>query len=77
MSNAMLDKILATAKNKSAAIKQRAKTVKPKDGQNKIVLLPGWRKGEEHVFFHDFGQHYIKNLKKKVKEVQEIFRINA
>ena len=69
MSNAMIDKILATAKSKSQAIKQRAKTVKPKDGQNKIILLPGWRKGEEHVFFHDFGQHYIKNLAGELQAV--------
>lgn len=69
MTMAALDKILATAKSKSDAIKQRAKTVKPKDGQNKIVLLPGWRKGEEHVFFHDFGQHYIKNVAGELQAV--------
>lgn len=70
MAMASLEKILATAKNKSNAIKQRAKTVKPKDGVNRIVLLPGWRKGQEEVFFHDFGQHYIKNT---AGELQAIY----
>lgn len=69
MTMAALDKILATAKNKSDAIKQRAKTVKPKDGQNRIVLLLGWRKGQEEVFFHDFGQHYIKNTAGELQAV--------
>lgn len=69
MTMAALDKILATAKSKSDAIKQRAKTIKPKDGQNKYVLLLGWRKGQEDVFFHDFGQHYIKNVAGELQAV--------
>lgn len=54
-------KLLALMKDKKAALKQKAKTLKPNPGANRYVLLPGWRKGEEHVWFHDFGQHYIKN----------------
>ncbi|WP_151708874.1 regulator [Acinetobacter brisouii] len=54
-------KLLATAKNKSNAIKSRADTYKLKDGANRIVLLAGWRKGEENVFYHDFGTHFIKD----------------
>lgn len=69
MSSAAIDKILAAAKSKQEAIKQRAKTVKPKDGVNRIVLLPGWRKGQEEIFFHDFGQHYVKNTAGELQAV--------
>lgn len=69
MSIASLEKILATAKSKSDAIKQKAKTVKFKAGANRFILLPGWRKGEEHVFFHDFANHYIKNTEGDLQAV--------
>lgn len=69
MSNAFLDKIMATAKSKSNAIKQRAKTLKPSNPVNRYIILPGWRKGEEEMFFHDFGQHYVKNLAGELQAV--------
>jgi len=56
-----MSKLLALTKNKKAALKPKAKTLKPGNGANRYVLLPGWRKGEEHVYYHDFGQHFIKN----------------
>jgi hypothetical protein len=69
MSNAFLEKILATAKSKSEAIKNKAKTLKPTEGSNRYVILPGWRKGEEDVFFHDYGQHFVKNAEGKLEAI--------
>lgn len=63
-------KLLAATRSKQDAIKQRAKTIKPNPGNNRYVLLPGWRKGEEHTFYHDFGQHFIKN---EADEIQAIY----
>jgi hypothetical protein len=54
-------KLMGLMKQKKAALKQKAKTLKPNPGANRYVLLQGWRKGEEHVYFHEFGQHFIKD----------------
>lgn len=54
-------KLMELMKQKKAALKQKSKTLKPNPGANRYVLLPGWRKGEEHIYFHEFGQHFIKN----------------
>lgn len=62
-------KLLELMKNKKQALKQKAKTLKPNPGANRYVLLPGWRKGEEHVWFHDFGQHYVKNAAGEIQAV--------
>lgn len=64
-------KLLATARSKQDAIKQRAKTIKPNPGSNRYVLLPGWRgEAEGHIFYHDFGQHFIKN---EADEIQAVY----
>ncbi len=62
-------KLMSLMQNKKAAMAKRDKTVKPKAGKNRIALLPGWRAGEEHIFFHDFGQHYIKNAAGEMQAV--------
>lgn len=62
-------KLMALMGEKKAAMAKRDKTVKPKDGKNRIVLLPGWEAGNEHVYFHDFGQHYIKNINGDIQAV--------
>lgn len=46
---------------KKQSMKQNAKTVKLKAGKNRVRILPGWRKGGDPTFFHDFGQHFIKD----------------
>lgn len=66
-------KLLALMKQKKAALKTKDKTVKPQPGSNRYVLLPGWRKGEEHLWWHDFGQHYIKNA---ADEIQAVYPCN-
>lgn len=62
-------KLMALVKSKKAALKTKDKTIKPQPGSNRYILLPGWRKGEEHVFHHDFGQHYIKDAADQVLAV--------
>ncbi|WP_323493661.1 hypothetical protein [Undibacterium sp. 5I1] len=54
---------------KKASMKKAEKTVKVASGKNRIRLLPGWRKGEEYVWFHDFGQHFIKDAADQIKAV--------
>ena len=62
-------KLMGLMKDKKAAMAKRDRTVKPHDGKNRIVLLPGWEAGNEHVYFHDFGQHYIKNAAGEIQAV--------
>lgn len=62
-------KLMSLMTDKKAALARRDKTVKPKDGKNRIVLLQGWAKGEEHVWFHDFGQHFIKDAAGAIQAV--------
>lgn len=61
-----LNELLA---KKKAALKTVERTIKVQPGQNRYVVLPGWKAGEEHVFFHDFGQHYIKDVAGNIQAV--------
>jgi hypothetical protein len=54
-------KLASLMKAKKLSMKKVEKTIKPTDGANRFVILPGWRKGEEHIWFHDYGQHFIKD----------------
>lgn len=62
-------KLMALMAQKKASMKVAEKTVKIEPGKNRIRLLPGWRPGEEHVWFHDFGQHFIKDGADKIQAV--------
>ena len=62
-------KLMGLMKQKKAALTQKSKTLKPQPGANQYILLPGWRKGEEHVYFHEFGQHFIKNAAGEIQAV--------
>jgi hypothetical protein len=62
------NKLMELMKNKKAALKPKAKTLKPKPGSNRYVILPSWR-GEDEQFWHDFGQHYIKNESGEIQAV--------
>lgn len=66
-------KLRAMVRDKKAALKPKDKTIKPQPGSNRYVLLPGWRKDEDHVWFHEFGQHYIKNA---AGEIQAVYPCN-
>lgn len=54
-------KLLAKAKEKKDALKTREKTLKPKAGQNRYVLLGDWDRSRNELFFREFGQHFVKN----------------
>lgn len=65
-------------KSKKAALNsgKRQKTIKPADGRNRYRILPGWKmelKGGElsgdPTFYHDFGQHFIKDEAGEMKAV--------
>lgn len=59
-------------KQKKAALNSgnRAKTVKPPEGRSRWRILPTWRKAEgETQFWHDFGQHFIKDSTGSLKAV--------
>jgi hypothetical protein len=62
-------KLMALMTQKKASMQKAEKTVKVAAGKNRIRLLPGWRKGQEEVFFHDFGQHFIKDEADNIKAV--------
>lgn len=65
-------------KSKKAALNagKRQKTIKPKDGRNRYRILPGWRLklaggalSGDPTFYHDFGQHFIKDEAGEMKAV--------
>jgi hypothetical protein len=64
-----INKLMQAMKDKKSALKQKAKTLKPAPGDSRYVLLPGWAKGSEHIWWHDFGQHYIKNAAGEIQAV--------
>src|SRR4051794_21809806 len=65
MSTEALMKLIADRK----ASVSRIKTIKPNPGRNRYRILPGWRKNGDPTFYHDFGQHFIKNAAGEVKAV--------
>lgn len=54
-------KLQELLKKKKASLKTAGRTIKPKPGKSTYVLLPSWRGGDEVQFWHDFGQHYVKD----------------
>lgn len=54
-------KLQELLKKKKASLKTAGKTIKPKAGKNRYVILPPWRGGDDMQFWHDFGAHYIKD----------------
>ena len=51
---------LLNAKKQSIAAGKKGKTVKPPAGRSLWRIYPSWR-GAGQQFWHDFGQHFIKN----------------
>lgn len=69
-----MSSILELLKNKKQSLdaNRRAKTAKPGDGRSRWRILPGWRKPDAdnaEQFWHDFGQHFIKNQAGELKAV--------
>lgn len=68
MSTSLLDRI--KAKRQSIAAKtNRERPAKLAGGKNVIRILPNWASEPEGAFYHDFGQHYIKDASGAVKAV--------
>ena len=67
MSN--FSKLQEMLKKKKAQLKSAGRTIKPKQGQNRYVLLPSWREGDDPQFWHDFASHYIKDAADQLQAV--------
>ncbi len=52
---------LLQQKKQEIGSRNRAKTAKIPDGTSRWRILPSWRGGEDAPFWHDFGQHFVKN----------------
>jgi hypothetical protein len=52
---------LLKAKKQALGARNKAKTAKIPDGRSRWRLLPSWRGKGHDVFWHDFGQHFVKN----------------
>ncbi|NTX17995.1 hypothetical protein [Burkholderia cepacia] len=65
MSTAALMELLQKRKAETGG----QKTIKPKAGRNRYRILPGWRGNSDPLFYHDFGQHFIKDAAGQVKAV--------
>ena len=59
---------LLKAKKQDLAAGKRRKTVKPTDGTTRWRILPSWR-GAGQQFWHDFGQHFVKNAAKEITAI--------
>jgi len=59
---------LLKKKKQDLAAGKRRKTIKPADGTGRYRILPSWR-GEGQQFWHDFGQHFIKNSAKEITAI--------
>lgn len=62
-------KLQELMKNKKASMKRVERTAKINPGKNRVRILQGWQPGEEHVWYHDFGQHFIKDAADQIKAV--------
>lgn len=62
-------KLMALMAQKKQAMKRVERAAGFAQGKNRIRILPGWRAGEEHVWFHDFGQHFIKDAADQIQAV--------
>lgn len=60
--------LMEILRQKKNAMSRGKKTIKPEPGRNRYRILPGWRKGDP-TFFHDFGQHFVKDAAGALKAV--------
>ena len=63
--------LMALIAQKKAALNssKRQKTIKPADGRSRYRVLPTWSDDKEAPFWHDFGQHFIKDGAGDIKAV--------
>lgn len=55
-------------KQRALAAGKRQKTLKPVAGRGRYRVLPSWRGGNQQ-FWHDFGQHFIRDTAGELKAV--------
>lgn len=62
---------LIAQKKASMNASKRQKTIKPADGRSRYRILPSWKPEAESdgAFWHDFGQHFIKDMAGDLKVV--------
>ena len=65
-----LSKLQAKLATVKASMVKKDKTIKPQPGANRYIILPGWAKEAREVFYHEFGQHFIKN---EAGEIQAVY----
>lgn len=56
-------------RQKRNAMSRGKKTIKPNPGRNRYRILPSWTGDATQAFFHDFGQHFIKDTANELKAV--------
>lgn len=64
-----INKLKELMASKKASMKRVERAAKINPGKNRVRILPGWRAGEEHIWYHDFGQHYIKDATDTIQAV--------
>ncbi|CCG43333.1 hypothetical protein [Magnetospirillum molischianum] len=69
MSKNLMDIIKQKKQGIAAASGRREKTVKPPPGKSRWRILPTWKKDGDPTFFHEFGQHFIKDQTGELKAV--------
>ena len=51
-------------KKKAERARNDIKVMTPKKGTSRFVLLPGWNPADRETFWHDYGEHWCKDLGK-------------
>jgi len=60
--------LMAMMMAKKQSMKKTEKTAKLEAGENRVVILPGWREADP-MWYHDFGQHFIKDAADQIQAV--------
>ncbi len=69
MANSLRERVAKKKQAIAASSGRRQETVKPKPGKSRYRLLPHWLNTDEVEFWHDFGNHFIKNQAGKLLAV--------
>lgn len=67
MTQSLIDLINQKKQQIDASKRPNAKRLS--DGRSRIRILPSWRQNGDALFWHDFGQHFIKDASGEVKAV--------
>lgn len=61
--------LMELLRQKRNAMTKNKRTIKPAAGRNRYRILPTWRTTGDPVFYHDFGQHFVKDQTNVLKAV--------